>query len=105
MLKDGDSGEIMKAIRTVADGGKFIPEDVRVIYDRRAAAPEITGKELETLRLVAEGHTNREIAETLAVSEVTVKVRLTGIFTKLGARDRVDAVNRAVERGLIPPRA
>ena len=105
VLKDGDSGEIMKAIRTVADGGKFIPEDVRVIYDRRAAAPEITGKELETLRLVAEGHTNREIAETLAVSEVTVKVRLTGIFTKLGARDRVDAVNRAVERGLIPPRA
>ena len=105
VLKDGDSGEIMKAIRTVADGGKFIPEDVRVIYDRRAAAPEITGKEHETLRLVAEWHTNREIAETLAVSEVTVKVRLTGIFTKLGARDRVDAVNRAVERGLIPPRA
>ena len=105
VMKDGDSGEIMKAIRAVADGGRFIPEDVRVIYDRRAAAPEITGKELETLRLAAEGRTNREIAEALAVSEITVKVRLSGIFTKLGARDRVDAVNRAVERGLIPPRA
>ena len=39
VMKDGDSGEIMKAIRAVADGGRFIPEDVRVIYDRRAAAP------------------------------------------------------------------
>ena len=105
VMKDGDSGEIMKAIRAVADGGRFIPEDVRVIYDRRDAAPEITGKELETLRLAAEGRTNREIAETLAVSEITVKVRLSGIFTKLGARDRVDAVNRAVARGLVPPRA
>ena len=71
---------------------------------RRAAAPEITGKELETLRLAAEGCTNREIAETLAVSEITVKVRLSGVFAKLGAHDRVDAVNRAVARGLVPPR-
>jgi DNA-binding NarL/FixJ family response regulator len=59
----------------------------------------------ETLRLAAEGRTNREIAEALGLSEVTVKVRLTGIFAKLGARDRVDAVNRAVARGLVPPRA
>ena len=54
---------------------------------------------------MSEGRTNREIAEALEVSEIAVKVRLSGIFAKLGARDRVDAVNRAVERGLIPPRA
>ena len=71
---------------------------------RRAAAPEITGKELETLRLAAEGCTNREIAETLAVSEITVKVRLSGVFAKLGAHDRVDAVNRAASRAALSSR-
>ena len=105
VMKDGDTGEIMEAIRTVAAGGRFVPEPIRVVYERRSAAPEMTERELETLRLAAEGRTNREIAEALGLSEVTVKVRLTGIFAKLGARDRVDAVNRAVARGLIPPRA
>ena len=105
VMKDGDTGEIMEAIRTVAAGGRFVPEDIQVVYERRAAAPEMTERELETLRLAAEGRTNREIAEALGLSEVTVKVRLTGIFAKLGARDRVDAVNRAVARGLVPPRA
>ena len=105
VMKDGDTGEIMEAIRTVAAGGRFVPEPIRVVYERRAAAPEMTERELETLRLAAEGRTNREIAEALGLSEVTVKVRLTGIFAKLGARDRVDAVNRAVARGLVPPRA
>jgi two-component system NarL family response regulator len=105
VMKDGDTGEIMEAIRTVAAGGRFVPEDIQVVYERRAAAPEMTERELETLRLAAVGRTNREIAEALGLSEVTVKVRLTGIFAKLGARDRVDAVNRAVARGLVPPRA
>ncbi len=105
VMKDGDTGEIMEAIRTVAAGGRFVPEPIRVVYERRAAAPEMTEREIETLRLAAEGRTNREIAEALGLSEVTVKVRLTGIFAKLGARDRVDAVNRAVARGLVPPRA
>ena len=105
VMKDGDTGEIMEAIRTVAAGGRFVPEPIRVVYERRAAAPEMTERELETLRRAAEGRPNREIAEALGLSEVTVKVRLTGIFAKLGARDRVDAVNRAVARGLVPPRA
>ena len=105
VMKDGDTGEIMEAIRTVAAGGRVVPEPIRVVYERRAAAPEMTEREIETLRLAAEGRTNREIAEALGLSEVTVKVRLTGIFAKLGARDRVDAVNRAVARGLVPPRA
>lgn len=105
VMKDGDTGEIMEAIRTVAAGGRFVPEPIRVVYERRAAAPEMTERELETLRLAAVGRTNREIADALGLSEVTVKVRLTGIFAKLGARDRVDAVNRAVARGLVPPRA
>lgn len=104
VMKDGDTGEIMEAIRIVAAGGRFVPEDIQVVYERRAAAPEMTEREIETLRLAAEGRTNREIAEVLGLSEVTVKVRLTGIFAKLGARDRVDAVNRAVARGLVPPR-
>ena len=105
VLKTEAADDIVAAIRTVAGGGRYIPEPVRVIYERRAASPTFSDKEIDTLRLVSEGKQNREIAEALEVSEITVKVRLSGIFAKLGARDRVDAVNRAVERGLIPPRA
>ncbi len=105
VLKTEAADDIVAAIRTVAEGGRYVPEPVRVVYERRAAAPAFSDKELETLRLASEGKTNREIAEALEISEITVKVRLSGVFAKLGARDRVDAVNLAVTRGLIPPRA
>ncbi|MBO4708887.1 MAG: response regulator transcription factor [Kiritimatiellae bacterium] len=105
VFKTEAADDIVAAIRAVAAGERYIPEPVRVIYERRAAAPTFSDKEIETLRLAAAGRTNREIAEELEVSEITVKVRISGVFAKLGARDRVDAVNRAVERGLIPPRA
>jgi two-component system NarL family response regulator len=105
VLKTEAADDIVAAIRTVAGGDRYIPEPVRVIYERRAASPTFSDKEIDTLRLVSEGKQNREISEALEVSEITVKVRLSSVFAKLGARDRVDAVNRAVERGLIPPRA
>ena len=105
VLKTEAADDIVAAIRAVAAGERYIPEPVRVIYERRAASPTFSDKEIDTLRLVSEGKQNREIAEALEVSEITVKVRLSSVFAKLGARDRVDAVNRAVERGLIPPRA
>lgn len=105
VLKTEAADDIVAAIRAVASGERYIPEPVRVIYERRAAAPAFSDKEIETLRLAAAGRTNREIAQELDISEITVKVRLSGVFVKLGARDRVDAVNRAVARGIIPPRA
>ena len=44
VMKDGDTGEIMEAIRTVAAGGRFVPEDIQAVYERRAAATEMTGR-------------------------------------------------------------
>ena len=76
-----------------------------MVYERRARSAALTPAETDTLRLVAEGRTNREIAAALFVAEITVKVRLSNIFAKLDARDRVEAVNRAVAAGILPPRA
>lgn len=105
LLKTEDSDDIIAAIRTVAAGGRCVPEPVRVVYERRARSAALTPAETDTLRLVAEGRTNREIAAALFVAEITVKVRLSNIFAKLDARDRVEAVNRAVAAGILPPRA
>ena len=61
----------------------------------------LTRRELEVLSCVASGQSNKEIAETLFVSEATVKSHLVHIFTKLGVEDRTAAVTVALERGLI----
>jgi DNA-binding NarL/FixJ family response regulator len=62
---------------------------------------QITPQEMRVLHQVAEGKSNREIGETLFISEATVKIHLSHLFEKLGASSRTDAVARAVERGLI----
>ncbi len=68
----------------------------------KAAIPEVdlTERELEVLRLVATGATNREIAEKLSVSEGTVKNHMSSILTRLGLRDRLQAALYALEHGL-----
>ena len=61
----------------------------------------LTARETEVMRLVAGGYSNREIAEALTAAEATVKVHVSSILSKLGVRDRVQAVLRALESGLI----
>lgn len=63
----------------------------------------LTGREAEVLRFVAEGWTNRRIAEKLAYSEAMVKVHVRRVLVKLGVRGRDEAAHRAVEIGLISP--
>jgi len=67
----------------------------------RMTRVQITPQEMRVLRQVAEGKSNREIGETLFISEATVKIHLSHLFEKLGATSRTDAVAKAVERGLI----
>jgi DNA-binding NarL/FixJ family response regulator len=61
----------------------------------------LTTRETEVMRLVAGGYSNREIGEALSAAEATVKVHVSSILSKLGVRDRVQAVLRALESGLI----
>jgi len=81
---------------SIPAGGPFIPDE------RKREDLNITRRELEILELIAQGLSNREIAEKLFVSENTVKTHSSRVFDKLGARRRTQAVQRGKEFGLLP---
>ncbi|WP_219466570.1 response regulator [Nonomuraea rhizosphaerae] len=119
LLKDVPPDELVQAIRVVAAGDAIVaPSVTRRLLDRFAtrlpsayeqATParldRLTERELEVLRLIAKGMSNAEIAAKLVVSETTVKTHVGNVLTKLGLRDRVQAVVLAYETGLITPGA
>ena len=101
VLKDGGQDHLIAAIRAVAEGGEFIPDEVRQLLAERRRSPELTPRELETLRLLAEGLSNDAIAERLGVSRDGVKIHLKHIYEKLSVGDRVTALIEARRRGLV----
>ena len=110
LLKDVSLEVLVDAIRSVAAGGTMIRPQLteRVLRgldgaprDRTALASALTARELEVLRLMAGGYSNREIAEVLGAAEGTVKNHASSILSKLGVRDRTRAVLTAIERGII----
>ncbi|GIG88568.1 response regulator [Plantactinospora endophytica] len=111
LLKDAPPAQLLHGIRTVATGVSLLaPEVTRQLVGRYAArirpagdAPEVplTPRELEVLRLIADGRSNSEIAATLVISQETVKTYVSRILTKLDLRDRVQAVVYAYRRGLV----
>ncbi len=106
VLKDVDTDELVRIIRAVHRGESgFDPRSASLAADAlRAPAgdvPRLTRREIEILRLLAEGLTNREIGERTYLSESTVKFHLRGVMSKLGARHRTEAVYAAVQRGLL----
>lgn len=114
LLKDAAADELIAAIRVVAGGDALLaPSVTRRVIERFASTPEpstairglddLTDREAEVLRLVARGLSNAEIAGDLFVSEATVKTHVSHILTKLGLRDRVQAVVAAYESGMVTP--
>ena len=113
LLKDAPASRLVTAIRAAASGEALIePAITRRLLDRFAApeaAPAVfpaslrslTDRELEVLRLLARGLSNAEIAEGLVVAETTVKTHVARVLTKLGVRDRVQAVVFAYESGFV----
>ncbi|MET0493625.1 MAG: response regulator transcription factor [Actinoplanes sp.] len=115
LLKSVPPEELLTAIRVVASGDAVVaPRVTRRLLDRFAgrlavqgpavaALPELTDREREVLLLVAQGLSNAEIGGRLQVAEATVKTHMGRILTKLGLRDRVQAVVLAYESGLVRP--
>jgi len=112
LLKDAPPPQLLNGIRTVASGAALLaPEVTRQLVGRYAARirpsgdnPEdipLTPRELEVLRLIADGRSNSEIATALVISHETVKTYVSRILTKLDLRDRVQAVVYAYRRGLV----
>jgi DNA-binding NarL/FixJ family response regulator len=120
LLKDVRRDDLVHAVRVVAAGDSLLAPAVtrRLVADivrrrREEAAAEVTperlevltAREVETLRMLARGLSNAEIATTLFVSEHTVKTHVSNVLGKLGLRDRVQAVICAYETGLVTPGA
>jgi DNA-binding NarL/FixJ family response regulator len=113
LLKDAPGDQLVAAIRVIAGGGSlFAPSVTRRLVERYVGATslvsipgleELTGRELEILRLVARGLSNAEVAAELVLSEHTVKTHVTHLLQKLGLRDRTQAVVLAYEAGIVRP--
>jgi DNA-binding NarL/FixJ family response regulator len=115
MLKDAPPGQLAEAVRTVAAGDSLLAPAVtkrlverfvrRPLPDavRRERFDELTARELEVLTLITRGLSNAEIGGELFLSEATVKTHVTRVLSKLGVRDRVQAVVLAYESGLVEP--
>lgn len=103
LLKDIAPDEIVRAVRDAASGGLVLTPELseRVGQVLRAPRVRLTERELEVLRLLATGASNREIAKTLFVTEATVKTHLVHVFEKLGADSRARAVAIARETGVL----
>lgn len=101
VCKDVSPDELLKAIRTVAAGRKFIPADVAQILSENVGQEELTPAESNVLRMIVGGMSNKEIAFALDVSENTVKTHNKNIFEKLGISDRTSAATQAIKRGLV----
>lgn len=103
VLKDRNPENIVKAVRTVAEGGTFIPDDIKAIYKARSEEPELTPTEREAVGLLVQGLSNKVIAEKVGISEDGVKVRLKHAYEKLGVNDRAGAISVAIRRGIARP--
>jgi DNA-binding NarL/FixJ family response regulator len=116
LVKDTPPVELLRAVHQTANGGTVISPGTarRLLNDLVAARPDerprpdalraLTERELEVLRLVARGMSNKEIAAHLVISELTAKTHVSRILTKLGLLSRVHAVVFAYETGLVTPR-
>jgi DNA-binding NarL/FixJ family response regulator len=101
MLKSMPPKDLVAVIRQVHAGKKRIPSEVAARLADHLGEEDLTSREMEVLRLVADGSRNRDIAEKLFISEETVKVHIKHIMEKLAASDRTQAVAIALRRGII----
>jgi DNA-binding NarL/FixJ family response regulator len=101
VLKSMPKNDLLKVIRLVHAGGRHIPPDVAARIAEHLGEEDLTPRELEVLRLVRDGHKNKQIADRLAIAETTVNFHIKNIVDKLGANDRTHAVTIALRRGLL----
>jgi DNA-binding NarL/FixJ family response regulator len=101
LLKDMFGEELIEAIRSVHAGKQRIPAAVAQRLAERMVGPSLTSRELEVLKCIVAGKSNRDIGLQLSISEATVKTHINNILGKLGVTDRTQAATTALQRGIV----
>ncbi|MBV8815962.1 MAG: response regulator transcription factor [Verrucomicrobia bacterium] len=101
LLKEAEKEEIADAIRTVSQGASYLPAKLGGKLATFAFRSELTERELDVLRLMCEGKSNKEIGSKLFITEGTVKTHVKSIFYKLDVISRSEAVSTAIRKGLV----
>jgi DNA-binding NarL/FixJ family response regulator len=101
LLKSMPNDEILAVIRSVHAGRRHVPADVAARLAEHLGDEDLTIREREVLRLIRDGHRNKQIADQLKIAETTVNFHIKNLVGKLGANDRTHAVTIAIRRGLL----
>jgi DNA-binding NarL/FixJ family response regulator len=101
LLKDTSLKEMIEAIKSVHSGKRYIPRDIAARLAERMMRAELTARELEILRVLAKGLTNKQIGKVLGISQNTVKNHVNSVIEKLEVSDRTEASTTAIQRGII----
>jgi DNA-binding NarL/FixJ family response regulator len=100
-LLKGHDRDLIETIHAVMKGKKRMPPEVAAELAEHATDEELSSREVEVLKLIAAGNSNKQIADLLCVAEATVKSRISNILSKLSASDRAHAVTIGLRRGII----
>jgi DNA-binding NarL/FixJ family response regulator len=101
ILKSMPKDDLLAVVRSVRTGGRHVPPEVAARLAEHLGEEDLTARELEVLRLIRDGHRNKQIADQLTIAETTVNFHIKNLVDKLGANDRTHAVTIAVRRGLL----
>jgi len=101
LLKSSLRTELVRTIREVHQGLRCIPPEIADSLAQRYDADDLTDREIEILRLVAAGNSNKRVGDCLSITEETVKSHMKNVISKLGASDRTHAVQIAMQRGFL----
>ena len=101
LLKDTPPDELANCVRTVHAGRNYVSATIGAKLAAQATQTSLTFRELDVIRLIAQGCLNKEIADQLSITEGTVKSHTSALFVKLGVANRTEAVREAVRRGLV----
>ena len=101
LLKSMPNEQLLAAIRSVHTGLKHVPVQVAVRLAEHLGDEDLTNREMDVLRLIRDGHRNKQIADLLRIAETTVNFHIKNLVDKLGANDRTHAVTIAIRRGFL----
>jgi two-component system, NarL family, response regulator len=101
LTKDVLHDELLKAIRAVHAGERYLPASVSAALTAQTPRADLSAREVQVLKLIVQGHANKQIAFHLSIAEHTVKNHVKSILSKLGVQDRTQAATAAIQRGIV----